>query len=90
MLQVKTKEKDGIDALQVGAGEKAIEDVTKPLLGVFLKAGVPPKRDIKEFRISPEFALPPGFMITARHFSPGQYVDVQGLTKGHGFQGYSV
>ena len=65
-----------------------IENVNKPILGIYLKAGVPPKRDIKEFPVSKENLLPVGYMLTPRHFLPGQFVDVQATTKGKGFQGY--
>ncbi len=85
---MKTKAKNGVDALQLGAGEKQIEFINKPTLGLFLKAGVPPKRNIKEFHITPDNVLPIGYMLTPRHFNVGQYVDVQGISKGKGFQGY--
>ncbi len=88
VLQIKTKENDGYDAIQVGAGHCPIEEVPKPILGIFLKAGVPPKRHIKEFKITPENALPLGYIITARHFVAGQLIDIQATSKGKGFQGY--
>jgi large subunit ribosomal protein L3 len=61
--------------------------VTKPLLGHFLKAGVHPKKALQEFLVTPDAVLPVGHEITARHFSPGQIVDVTGMTTGKGFQG---
>ena len=87
VLAVKTKEKDGVDALQIGAGERPIENVRKPELGLFLKAGVPPKRDIREFKITPDNIIPIGYMIDVRHFNAGSFVDIQSTAKGKGFQG---
>ncbi len=60
VVQVKTKERDGVDALQIGAGMKNIKRLKKPEIGHFLRARVPPKRYLKQFRISPENALPVG------------------------------
>ena len=57
------------------------------MLGHFVKARVPPKRVLAEFRVSKECLLPVGFMIGVRHYTPGMYVDVVGRTVGHGFQG---
>lgn len=59
----------------------------KSTLGHFVKAGVPPKRVLSEFRVSKECLLPVGYMMTARHYTPGMFVDVVGRTVGHGFQG---
>lgn len=73
--------------VQIGVGEKRLKTVTKPMLGHYLKAGVPPKKKLAEFKVSEECLLPVGYMISARHFTPGQYVDVIGKTVGHGFQG---
>lgn len=53
-------------------------------MGHFLKANVPPKKYLREFPITPENALPVGYIITARHFVPGQYVDIQGVSCGKG------
>jgi len=61
--------------------------VTKPIIGHYIKADVPPKKKLVECRITPECILPVGYELMARHFRPGQLVDVQGLTKGRGFQG---
>jgi large subunit ribosomal protein L3 len=71
----------------VGAIDIEPHKVTKPLMGHFMKAGVPPKRAVQEFRITPDAVLPIGHEITARHFKPGQIVDVTGMTTGKGFQG---
>lgn len=59
----------------------------KPQLGHCLKARVPLKRDFVEFKITPENVLPIGWMLGPSHFRIGQYVDVQGVSKGKGFAG---
>lgn len=87
VLRIKEKEKDGVDSILVGCGERALKSMKKPEIGMFLKAGVPPKQDIGEFRISPENKLPVGYMIGVRHFTVGQFVDVQSKSKGKGFSG---
>ena len=61
--------------------------ITKPLLGHYIKAGVPPKRRLMEFKVSKECLLPVGYMMGARHYTPGMFIDVVGKTVGHGFQG---
>ena len=73
--------------VQLGMGEKSLKKITKPLLGHFVKAKVPPKRILREFPVSKECLLPIGYMISVRHYTPGMYVDVVGKTVGHGFQG---
>jgi len=87
VLRVKEKERDGVDSIQVGCGEKALPYIRKSQMGHFMKAGVPPKKHVSEFKISPENKLPVGYMIGVRHFTVGQYVDVQSKSKGKGFQG---
>jgi len=54
---------------------------------LFLKAGVPPKKDVRQFKITPDNVLPVGYLLTVRHFNVGQFVDVRGVTKGKGFEG---
>eukprot|EP00948_MAST-09A_sp_MAST-9A-sp1_P003537 g3537.t1 len=73
--------------LQVAAGVIKAKRVSKPLLGHFRRANVPPCRELAEFRVSPDAVLPLGTELRAGHFLPGQYVDVQGRTKGKGWQG---
>ncbi|THU67283.1 hypothetical protein C4D60_Mb05t23030 [Musa balbisiana] len=85
--QVKTVEKEGIFSLQVGAGQKKEKHLTKPEVGHFRAQGVPLKRKLKEFPVTEDALLPVGTQITVRHFIPGQYVDVTGITRGKGFQG---
>ncbi|CAO2838070.1 unnamed protein product [Amaranthus hypochondriacus] len=85
--QVKTVEKEGIFALQVGCSHKKAKHLTKPEVGHFRAQGVPLKRKLKEFPVTEDALLPVGTTINVRHFLPGQYVDVTGITKGKGFQG---
>ncbi|MEW6740667.1 MAG: 50S ribosomal protein L3 [Nitrospirota bacterium] len=85
VVQVKTPDKDGYEAVKIGFIEARKEkNVTKPLAGVFKKAGTPLFRILKEFHIS---GLQVGDMIKANSFSKGDKVTVSGISKGKGFQG---
>lgn len=77
----------GFCQLQLGGFEKNPMYTTKPLLGVFEKIGTTPKRKLIEFCVTPDALLPVGYKLSARHFLPGQFVDVKGVTKGKGFAG---
>ncbi len=83
----KVIEKDNYYALEIGCGEKKVKKTQRPLLGHFIKHGVPPKQDIKDFQVTKENLLPNGFVLSVRHFVPGQFVDIRGVTKGHGWTG---
>ncbi|MDE3126156.1 MAG: 50S ribosomal protein L3, partial [Bacteroidota bacterium] len=86
VTQVKTKETDGYEALQIGFTDKKEKHSTKSELNHFVKAQTAPKRFIKEFRnYTIEKAL--GETITLDIFSEGETVEVIGTTKGKGFQG---
>ncbi|XVF81877.1 hypothetical protein PTKIN_Ptkin15bG0191000 [Pterospermum kingtungense] len=85
--QVKTLEKEGIFSLQIGCGHKKAKHLTKPEVGHFRSQGVPLKRKLKEFPVTEDALLPVGTSIGVRHFVPGQYVDVTGISRGKGFQG---
>lgn len=87
VVQQKTVDKEGHYALQLGAGDMKLKHTTKPLMGHFAKADILPKRKITEFEVTKDCMLPVGATIYAQHFIPGQNVDVQGITKGKGFQG---
>jgi len=87
VIQIKKAETDGYFSLQLGAGERNHKKLRKPEIGHYLKAGVPAKRVLKEFRVTPENILPIGFQLSSRHFTPGQFVDVSGVSIGKGFQG---
>ncbi|KAL6990192.1 60S ribosomal protein L3B [Sarracenia purpurea var. burkii] len=85
--QVKTPEKEGIAAVQIGCGHKKEKHLTKPEVGHFRAQGVPMKRKLREFPVTEDALLPVGTSIGVRHFVPGQYVDITGITRGKGFQG---
>ena len=86
ILQVKTPDKEGYNAVQVGFDDQKEQRVIKPDLGRFKKAGSTPKRFVREFRFANDAALPethPGL----ETFTTGQWVDVIANSKGKGFQG---
>lgn len=87
VTQVKTKDTDGYEAIQVGFGDIKPVRVNKPRQGHFDKAGVAAKRYLREFRVddASEFAL--GAEITADVFAEGDKIDVTGTSKGKGFAG---
>jgi large subunit ribosomal protein L3 len=86
VTQIKTVEKDGYDALQVGFQETTEKHVNKGESGHFKKAGVAPQRHLAEFKgFEGDFQL--GQSITAEIFSENDFVDVIGTSKGKGFQG---
>ncbi len=87
VTQVRTKEVDGYDAVQLGFDDKKEKNTPKALRGHFEKAGVTPKRKVVEFQdFEQEVKL--GDKITvADIFEEGEYVDVSGISKGKGFQG---
>ena len=85
VTQVKTVEKDGYEAVQLGFQDKKEKHTTKPELGHFKKAGVTPKRHLAEFK--GQGAYKPGDVITVNFFDGDLYVDVIGTSKGKGFQG---
>ena len=86
VTQVKTTEKDGYEALQLGFEDKKDKHTTKPMAGHFKKAGVSPKRHLAEFKgFEGEYKL--GDAITVEMFAEGDFVDIAGTSKGKGFQG---
>ncbi|MCF0160081.1 MAG: 50S ribosomal protein L3 [Bacteroidaceae bacterium] len=85
VTQVKSVEKDGYKAVQVGFQEKKEKNTTKPMMGHFKKAGVSPKRHLAEFKYDTEYNL--GDTITVELFNEAGFVDVIGTSKGKGFQG---
>ncbi len=86
VVQVKTREKDGYDAIQIGYGRVKQKNVTKPLQGHFNKANKGFFRVLKEFPAEAgKFEV--GQEITSEIFQAGGYVDVVGTSKGKGFQG---
>jgi len=87
VVAVRTAEKDGYTALQLGVGNAKVKNVGKPLRGHFAKAKIEPKRKLAEFRVPADKLLEVGAEIGADHFVAGQFVDVAGSTTGKGFQG---
>jgi large subunit ribosomal protein L3 len=86
VTQVRTNEVDGYEALQLGFDDKTDKHATKADLGHFKKAGTSAKKKVVEFQgFEGEFKL--GDNITVDVFSEGEFVDVQGVSKGKGFQG---
>ena len=86
-VQVKTVETDGYDAVQLGFGEVKEHKVNKPEMGHFKKANVGVQKHLREFRVDDVENRKVGDVITVDTFSAGDIVDIQGTTKGHGFQG---
>jgi len=87
IVQIKTQDTDGYQAVQVTAGAKRAALVTKPLAGHYAKAKVEAGRGLWEFRVDALDGYEVGGEIRADIFSVGQSVDVQGTSKGKGFQG---
>lgn len=85
VTQIKTEEKDGYTAVQVGFGEKREKNTPNALMGHFKKAGTSPKRKLVEFSGFEDKNL--GDAITVDIFQEGEFVDVVGTSKGKGFQG---
>ncbi len=87
VVQKKTKEKDGYNALQLGFLPKNSQRVNKPLSGHFKKAGANSYYHLKEFRVEKVEGFELGQEVTLKLFKPGDVVDVIGLSKGKGFAG---
>ncbi|MFO7969012.1 MAG: 50S ribosomal protein L3 [Bacillota bacterium] len=87
VLQKKTIETDGYEAVQLGFMEKKANLVNKPLTGHFAKIETTPKRYIKEMRLSGMKEYEPGQEVKIDIFTAGDFVDVTGTSKGKGFQG---
>lgn len=87
VTQIKTREKDGYFAIQLGFGEKKEKHTTKAELGHFKKAGTSPKKKLVEFNGFPEGQFREGEVLTAEIFNNEEWVDVCGWSKGKGFQG---
>ncbi len=87
VVDVRTQERDGYTALQLGWGRAKVKNVTQPNKGHYARVKVEPKRKLAEFRVSPDAVLQSGDTLSAAHFVVGQMVDVCGVTKGKGFAG---
>jgi large subunit ribosomal protein L3 len=87
VTQVRTNDKDGYAAIQVGFGEIAGKSVTKPAAGHFAKAGVTPRRHLVEIRTADAASYEVGQELGLDTFAAGDDVDVTGTSKGKGFAG---
>ncbi len=87
IIQVKSINNDGYEAVQVGFGERKAKHVNKPLNGQFKKSGVQPKKILMEFNIVPGFNYKQGQEFNVSLFKEGDRVHVSGISKGAGFAG---
>ena len=87
VVQKKTVEKEGYAAVQLGFEDIAERKLTKPEKGHLAKAGVEPKKHLKEFRLENCDELNVGDVVKADAFKAGDHIDVTGTSKGHGYQG---
>ena len=87
VTQKKTVETDGYTAVQLGFGEIAEKKLTNPEAGHLKKAGVAPKKHLKEFKLENAAEMNVGDEIKADTFAAGDMIDVTGISKGHGYQG---
>lgn len=87
VVQRKTRERDGYDAIQLGFGQIKASRANKPLSGHFRAHGAPPCRVLREFRVEDSSIFQPGQLITVEAFRVGEKVKVTGQSKGRGFTG---
>ena len=87
VVQKKTVANDGYDAVQLAYAEASEKHLTKAEMGHFKKAGVSPKKHLKEFRFEDTTAYEVGSVVTVDTFAKGEKVDITGITKGHGYSG---
>jgi large subunit ribosomal protein L3 len=87
VTEIRTGERDGYTALQLGFGTNKERRFTKPVLGQFTKRNLPPSRHLREFRIKDVATFTLGQTLNASVFEKGEHVDVEGTTKGRGFAG---
>ena len=87
VVQKKTAENDGYEAVQLGYGDVKVTRVNKPMKGHFDKADVACKKELKEFRLEDCASVNVGDILKADTFAVGDMVDVSGTSKGKGFQG---
>ena len=87
VTQIKSKDNDGYESVQIAFREKKESRTTKPAKGHFEKANVSPKKTLKEFSFLDQADLKLGSEIKVDRFEEGEYVTVSGVSKGKGFQG---
>ena len=87
VLSIKSVDKDGYNAVQLGFSNKKPKNISKPLRGFFAKSKSEPKEKVVEFRVSEDAILNVGDKLGVNHFVTGQKVDAIGVSKGKGFSG---
>jgi len=87
VVDVRTQERDGYTAVQLGTCKAKVKNVTKANRGHYARVKVEPRKKLVEFRVAADAVLESGAVISAAHFVAGQKVDVTGTTKGKGFAG---
>lgn len=87
VVQKKTVESDGYQAVQLGFGEVSAKKVSKPVKGHFDKADVAPKKTLREFRLEDISGMKVGDILKADVFAEGEHIDVVGTSKGKGYAG---
>ena len=87
VAQVKTVETDGYNAIQLGFGDVKESKLNKPEKGHFAKANIAPKKHLREFRLDSVEGITVGTELTVTEFAEGDRLDIQGTSKGKGFQG---
>ncbi len=87
VVQLKTAETDGYEAVQLGYEQVAHSKLNEPRLGHFLSKSVEPHRHLREFELLADEQLEPGAAVTVEMFEEGQFVEVSGTSKGRGFTG---
>ena len=87
VAQVKTQDTDGYTAIQLGYGDIKEKKLNKPMKGHFTKVNVTPKKHLREFRVDSIDEVKVGDELKADVFAAGEKIDIQGTSKGKGFQG---
>lgn len=87
VTRVRTKERDGYEAVQLGFEKTRRKTLTKPVVGQFESQKLAPRKELREFRVSDPASYEIGQEVTVGVFEPGEVVDVTGWSKGRGFQG---
>lgn len=87
VTELRSQQRDGYTAVQLGFGSNKESRFTRPVLGQFKKRNLPPLRTLREFRVESIDGLEVGQNLDVSIFEKGRYVDVQGVTKGRGFAG---
>ena len=85
--EVRSAERNGYQAIQLGFGTNLESRFSRPVLGQFKKRNLPPARHLREFRVADLAGVEPGQTLTVAMFEKGTHVDVRGVTKGRGFAG---